>query len=83
MADYNHVIEKNPSDDEAYKRRGELYYLLGSYDKAIADYSRALTLDCDAPAAVLEARSNAYKKLAKYDLAARDARKAQQLKEQK
>jgi tetratricopeptide (TPR) repeat protein len=45
LADYTTAIEKNPTYQPEYSRRGYTYALMEQYDKAIADYQQALKLD--------------------------------------
>ena len=39
------VSQSHPKDAEAYNERGNTYYDLQQYDKALADYSKAIEID--------------------------------------
>jgi tetratricopeptide (TPR) repeat protein len=39
------VIEEDPLNANAYFNRGATHDSIGAYDKAVADYSRALEID--------------------------------------
>ncbi|MGH9549686.1 MAG: tetratricopeptide repeat protein, partial [Terriglobales bacterium] len=78
LADYAHVIENNPNDDEAYKLQGDVYYEMGRFDNAVKNYSKALSFKPEGSGLIYAARANAYRKLGRYDLAAQDAQSAQQ-----
>ena len=41
------AIENDPDDAEAYKNRGDVYFLSEMYEEAIADYSKAIELNPD------------------------------------
>ena len=45
MIDWHAVLELDGSNANAYFNRGSTYDSMGAYDKAIADYTRALELD--------------------------------------
>lgn len=49
--EYNHIIRLNPSDVDAYSKRGIAYrdYDESDYKKAIADFTQAIRLDPDNP----------------------------------
>jgi len=40
---FSTLIKKNPSDYQAYNKRGVVWFYNGDYDKAIFDYTRALS----------------------------------------
>jgi tetratricopeptide (TPR) repeat protein len=40
---FSTLIKKNPSDYQAYSKRGVVWFYNGDYDKAILDYTRALS----------------------------------------
>lgn len=44
IKDYNKVIELKPDIAEAYSARGVVYYKLGNYQQAIADFKIAARL---------------------------------------
>lgn len=76
LANYSQLIAINAHDEFAYLSRGNLYFQLKQYQKAVADYTRALNETVDAPDAILMARSQAYEKLGMHDKAAQDAAQA-------
>jgi tetratricopeptide (TPR) repeat protein len=43
--DCNKLLEKNPQDAYAYRKRGLAWYNKGDYDRAIADYNKALEIN--------------------------------------
>ena len=45
IADFTAVIKEDPSNANAYFNRGATHDSVGAYDKAVADYSRALEID--------------------------------------
>ncbi|MFM6195033.1 MAG: SUMF1/EgtB/PvdO family nonheme iron enzyme, partial [Planktothrix sp.] len=47
--DYNQSLQLNPNYAEAYNNRGNAYYKLGEYEKAIADYNSCLALNPNLP----------------------------------
>jgi len=53
------VIELDPNDAQAYNNRGNAYYRLGEYDKAITDYTKAIDIDPNDAKAYYN-RGNAY-----------------------
>src|SRR5262249_54802629 len=44
VAFFTEPIEKNPRDEVLYRQRGDIYYRREEFDKAIADYTKALEL---------------------------------------
>lgn len=44
LEDYTEAMQLNPALPEAYVSRGNLWFLAESFDKAIADYDKALSL---------------------------------------
>ena len=72
---YNRAIRLNPSDEDAYLRRGYAHRRLGEYRAALLDYNRAVALNRrDAEAYFL--RAWAYDFLGKHQRALDDLRKA-------
>ncbi|HEY9713696.1 MAG TPA: tetratricopeptide repeat protein [Chroococcales cyanobacterium] len=65
-------------DDVVYKARGDAYMLTGAYDKAVSDYTRAIENSPEYSARSYKAQAEAYDKLGKTDLAAKDRKKASQ-----
>ena len=47
LAYFTEAIEDNPEDAGAYINRGDVHFLTGQYDAAIADYSKAIDLNPD------------------------------------
>ena len=47
LAQFTEAIEDNPANAEAYINRGDVHFLTGQYDAAIADYSKAIELNPD------------------------------------
>jgi len=45
IVSWSNVIQDEPENAEAYSNRGEAFWLQGDYEKAIADYDRAIALD--------------------------------------
>lgn len=45
IQELNEAIRLNPEDPKSYYRRGNARYAKGDYDRAIADYTKALQLD--------------------------------------
>ena len=42
LGDFDRAIELNPWHADAYNNRGIVYYELGEYEKALAEYDRAI-----------------------------------------
>ncbi len=74
----NFVIEKNPADSEMYMDRGDVYSEMDDLPKAIADYSKAISIDCD-ERRFYSKRAAVYRKLGKIDLAKKDDQKFAEL----
>ncbi|MGH9550993.1 MAG: tetratricopeptide repeat protein [Terriglobales bacterium] len=74
--DYDCALKLNQKDDHAYFKRADAYFKAGEYARAVEDYTQALSLDPESPSRVLEARARAYRKLGKFNLAARDSEAA-------
>ena len=70
----NLVDKLGAARPETYFARGGVYYMLGKYDLAVADYTRVLQERVSAD--VLNARANAYAKWGKNKLAQQDYEKA-------
>lgn len=56
---FTEAIEDNPENAGAYINRGDVHFLTGQYDAAIADYSKAIELNPDDMAAY-QSRGTAY-----------------------
>jgi len=65
------VIRSNPHIPEAYNNRGAVYAGLGQYDRALADYERALAIDPDFSRA-LNNRGNAFQRIGDFEKARAD-----------
>ncbi|GHV06923.1 hypothetical protein AGMMS50229_12670 [Campylobacterota bacterium] len=69
------AIKIDPNDAKAYYNRGNSYFELADYKKAIADYTQAIKIDPN-HADAYNNRGNSYGKLYNYKKATKDARKA-------
>jgi len=49
MTDFNQTLRLNPNHALAYKNRGRVYFDRKDYDKAIADFEKAMQLDPNEP----------------------------------
>ena len=65
------VIEQNPSDPNAYTKRGQAYQKMKQYDDAIADFDKAISLDPKNPR-VYHDRGLSYYRKGEYDKAIED-----------
>ncbi|NML23101.1 tetratricopeptide repeat protein [Pseudoflavitalea sp. G-6-1-2] len=68
------LIQKSPKFVHAYAIRANIYKLRKKYDKAIADYSKALEINAAFAIARL-GRGDVYQEISKYDLALKDYQK--------
>ena len=78
VADYTRVIQANGFDDDAFKKRGDEYFVLGKYKEAVADYTEAIGLNAKL-GAYFEARARAYEKLGDLEKAKVDRKMAGKL----
>lgn len=78
IADYSKIIELDDDSEDAYQKRGDCQFALGQYTKALDDYNLALKHEVDPTAESYKARANAYEKLGKPELAAKDRKSAQE-----
>src|ERR1700722_12180529 len=69
--DLSEILKENPLDFRIYTYRGQVYAKSGQYKKAIADYTKALSISQDHTDAVLS-RALAYEALHDIDLAKKD-----------
>lgn len=76
IADYSKIIDLDDDSEDAYQKRGDCQFALGQYKKALDDYNLALKHEVDPTAESYSARANAYEKLGKPDLAAKDRKAA-------
>ncbi len=70
------LLRANPKNDFAYYRRGILYFELGQYELAIADFSENIRFSKTAGAGDYCTRARAYMAIKKYDPAIADYQKA-------
>jgi len=77
VEEYTQVIEIDPEQAAAYHNRGLAYSRLGDADRAIADFSKALSIQEDADTYVL--RGDAYRLTDDYDRALADFDRALEL----
>jgi len=74
MADYNRMVEYDPDNDDARRRRGDLLLILGKTKEAFIDYDQAIKIN---PSLTnYRTRAAAYEKIGKKDLAALDQKEA-------
>jgi tetratricopeptide (TPR) repeat protein len=45
LTSLSEVVEKHPEDPQAYNMRGSVYGEAGRYEQALADFSKAISLD--------------------------------------
>lgn len=74
------IIKQNPDEDEAWNKRGTLYYNTGKYKEAVSDFTHALETNFGSEETLYRARARAYEKLGKRELADKDFRKADELR---
>ncbi|BBM84851.1 tetratricopeptide repeat protein [Candidatus Uabimicrobium amorphum] len=72
---YSLQIKNNPNNDLAYNNRGSLYKNLKQYEKALADYNKAIAIDPDNFVAYKN-RGILYQDLKQYEKALADYNKA-------
>ena len=75
-ADYNRALRMLPDLPEAYVGRGNIYFLSGKLDLAIADYSRALQLNIGRAYIAHLNRGMAYEKQGRFEVAEAEYRQA-------
>lgn len=76
FADYHRAIKIMPDLPEPYVGRGNIYFLAGKLDKAIADYNHALDLHLTREHIAYINRGMAYEKQGRFDVAEEDYRRA-------
>jgi tetratricopeptide (TPR) repeat protein len=67
---FERAINESKEDSDAYYNRGNIYFYLKQYEKAIEDYSALLSLDSRKPYQIMELyrnRGKAYRFIQKYD----------------
>ena len=80
IKDLTAVIERDVSDEESLRLRGLQYEKLDQNDKALADFSKSISLAPNLARASYEARARLYKEMGKSDLAEADLAKARKIK---
>jgi len=75
ISELTEKIATEPENVKLYQKRGERYFRLNDYDKAIADYTQLIELDPENVIA-LSYRGRCYYKIKKYDEAIADFDKA-------
>ncbi len=78
---WNNTLEQYPDIPEALNNRGLFYYINDNYDKALADFNKAVKVHENGYHGYIN-RSAIYTKTQKYDLALRDLNKAISLNDQ-
>jgi tetratricopeptide (TPR) repeat protein len=73
------IIKVNPEEDEAWNKRGNLYFSMGKYKEAVKDFTEALATNFGSNETIYRSRGRAYEKLGQKDLAQKDFRKAEEL----
>jgi tetratricopeptide (TPR) repeat protein len=81
LADYNRLVAFGPEDEDAHRRRGELFMDMKEYSKAITDFTTAINLDKANAGSVYTLRAKAYQAMGKPDLAAKDLKSAKEFNE--
>ncbi|MBX3135797.1 tetratricopeptide repeat protein [Candidatus Obscuribacterales bacterium] len=80
LAEISKVADYDKSDDDAVRLRGDIYARINQNERAISDYTLAISMSPEYARAALEARAKLYAKLGKRDLAAQDLSEASKLK---
>jgi tetratricopeptide (TPR) repeat protein len=80
LADFNRAIELDPSHNQDFVSRGEIYRLTRRYDQALADFNRAVELDPDNFWAVAR-RGKTYLRMKRYGATLADLKRMIKLKE--
>ncbi|MCA9800479.1 MAG: tetratricopeptide repeat protein [Cyanobacteria bacterium HKST-UBA02] len=76
IADLSQVVEHISEDDDAFRLRGEEYFKLKDYHRAVSDFTRAIEISPDYARASLEDRGRAYRALGENELAEKDLAEA-------
>jgi len=79
VAEMTSIIKSNPEEDEAWNKRGTLYYAMGKYKEAVKDFTEALATNFGSSETLYRARGRAYEKLGQKELAQKDFKKAEEL----
>lgn len=76
---YTKAIELDPKYAKAYNNRGWAYYLMGDYNRALEDVTKAFTYidadDIDTLSGAFGTRANIYREQGRYDEAMKDVEK--------
>src|SRR3954467_12218627 len=75
LASLSEVVQRNPSDPQAYNIRGSVYGQTGAYALALADFNKAVTLD-PRYAQAFANRGLLYRQTNKLDIALADYNRA-------
>lgn len=75
---FNQAAGMFADEPEIYQQRGETYFLMGNYTKAVADYTRALRLDSEMKPMLLR-RAMAYRLMNEFEKAFADLESAMEL----
>ncbi|HEY9784837.1 MAG TPA: tetratricopeptide repeat protein [Candidatus Obscuribacterales bacterium] len=81
IADYSKVLEHNSMDEDVLMKRADAYFAMHQYEKALKDYSDVIDMFPEHSSAAYEGRSMIYKIMGKADLAAKDMKKAAEIRQ--
>jgi tetratricopeptide (TPR) repeat protein len=73
------ALTMDKGDEELYRLRGEAYEHLQKFDKAVVDYSKAISMAPEFSQRSYKARARCYEKLGKVDRAAADLKESKRL----
>jgi tetratricopeptide (TPR) repeat protein len=79
LGDFDAAAELHPDYGAIYLNRGNIFFIQESYDRAIAEYTKALAAEMDEPQVAYLNRGMAYETLAHWEAAAADYRGALEL----
>lgn len=77
----NEALQKNRNEDEMLRLRGDEYMFLKEFDRAIADYSRSISIAPEFADKALDARGRAYAAIGDKARSSKDFQKARELLE--
>jgi tetratricopeptide (TPR) repeat protein len=77
--DYSGFLKYFPQDSQAWAERGRFYLKIKKYQEAQSDLTKAIEMEPNAYPKLYEARAEAYTKLGKLDLAAKDRKEAKEI----
>src|SRR6478672_1502975 len=75
IASLTEVVQRNPSDPQAYNMRGSVLGLAGRHEEALSDFNKAISLDAQYAQAYAN-RALVYRQMNKLDLALADYNQA-------